>query len=334
MAKKTLDRRDFFKQSLALGAGSYAGYFGLNNTGYSQALYNPNLTQMTQFVRGNLPILLVAPHGGTELVFGIASRRNINRPVANFSYYGAVWTREICVQISRTIERLSGGKKPYMVLNLAHRRYVDVNREESDAYEVILNAPRIYWEYHDLINEYVNRMSVLYEQPFLIEITGQRELPNAIVRRTLNGKSVQRLVDFHGEKEYNQTLQTYIRQYKNSPDTQNRYNLRNTIKEFIRDKEKKIFEFGKVAYTGEQSLIGEIKKRGYPINPDLFETDTEQALSIAGNYTLQRYSLRDINSINATQLVIGNNFRRTSNFKQTGHDLGNAIWTFYEKYIM
>ena len=134
------------------------------------ALYNPNVTELVQFFRGDLPILITAPHGGNELVFGIPARTNITRPVANFTFYGAVWTYEICQTISRTIQRLSGGKRPYMVLNLAHRRYLDVNREDSDAYEVTLNAPRIYWEYHDMIREFVNQMNILFDSPFLSKL--------------------------------------------------------------------------------------------------------------------------------------------------------------------
>ncbi|MFT6072191.1 MAG: hypothetical protein ACJARD_001023 [Alphaproteobacteria bacterium] len=334
MMKKPFSRRSLLRQSLATGAGLFATHQTLNQSAFGQAIYNPDLTQLTQFHRGDLPILIVAPHGGTELVYGIASRRNINRPVSNFSYYSAVWTREICTQISRTIERLSGGKKPSMVLNLAHRRYVDVNREESDAYEVILNAPRIYWEYHDFVNEYVNRMNVLYENPIMIEISGQRELPNLIVRRTLNGKSVDRLVSNVGEKEYKRKLQFYNNTYEKLKNTKQAPWLRATIKEYEEKKADKIFEYGNVSYAGENSVIGEIKKRGYPINPDLYETATEQALSVAGNYTLQRYGLRDVSNINVIQLVIGSDFRRTSNYKQTGHDLGNAIWAFAEKYIL
>jgi hypothetical protein len=333
---KKINRRNLLKNFL----GTSSTIFGLQqgllkpNDGYAQTIYNPNLTQLTQFYKGDLPILIIAPHGGTELVYGIPPRRNINRPVANFSYYGAVWTREICTQISRTIENLSGGRKPYMVLNLAHRRYVDVNREESDAYEVILNAPRIYWEYHDLINEYINRMNVLYENPILIEISGQQELPDVIIRRTLNGESIERLITSYGEKKYNKELRNYLESYKRVKGTDKESDMKTKIQEYKNKKQEKIKEYGDIVYIGEDSLISEIKKRGYKINPDLFEKNTEQALSIAGDYTLQRYGSRDINKINAIQLVIGSDYRRTTNFKQTGYDIGNALWAFAEKFII
>ena len=333
MTQDILSRRDLLLKSTAIGMG-LIGSHCISSEAFGQSIYNPNITELTQFVRGDLPILIIAPHGGTELVSGIASRRNVNRPVSNFSYYSAIWTREICVQISRTIKRLSGGKSPYMVLNLAHRRYVDVNREESDAYEVILNAPRIYWEYHDFINEYINRMNVLYENPIVIEISGQSDLPDLIVRRTLNGKTVQRLVTQYGEKIYNKKLQVYKNAYEKLKNTEQGIWLLKNIKQYEENKEAKIFQYGNVVYTGENSLIGEIKKRGYRINPDLYETDIEQSLTIAGNYTLERYGTRDVSSINVIQLVIGSNYRRTSNYLQTGRDFGNAIWEFAQNYLL
>jgi hypothetical protein len=340
MTDDTVSRREFLLKSTTIGLVAGGGFCG---SAFGQSIYNPNITELTQFVRGSLPILIVAPHGGTELVQGIASRRNVNRPVSNFSYYGSIWTREICVQISNVIKRLSG-ETPYMVLNLAHRRYVDVNREESDAYESNLNAPRIYWEYHDFINEYVNRMNVLYENPILIEISGQSDLPDLIVRRTLNGRTVKRLTEAVGQKLYLNSKygeEFYQRQLKYYTDLSKKYTnagqqqkIKAAIKTLEEKKEKKILKYGRYAYTGKNSLIGEIQKRGYRINPSLYEADMEQALTIAGNYTLERYATREINNINAIQLVIGSDYRRTSNYLQTGRDLGNAIWTFAERYII
>jgi hypothetical protein len=334
MTENTLLRRDLLLKSLALGAGLTAGNDLFQNKAFGQSVYNPNITELTQFVRGDLPILIVAPHGGTELVNGIEARRNVNRPVSNFSYYCAVWTREICVQISRTIKQLSGGKSPYMVLNLAHRRYVDVNREESDAYEAILNAPRIYWEYHDFINEYVNRMNVLYDNPIMIEISGQSDLPDLIVRRTLNGKTVQRLITQYGDSQYQQKLKSYMNAYEKIKDAEQKKRIKNIIAQYEELKEEKIFQNGKHVYAGSNSLIGEIKKRGYRINPDLNETRNEQVLTIAGNYSLERYGTRDVSNVNVIQLVIGSDYRRTSNYLQTGRDLGNAIWSFAQRYIV
>lgn len=189
-------------------------------------------------------------------------------------------------------------------------------------------------EYHDFINEYVNRMNILYDNPILIEISGQGDLPDLIVRRTLNGKTVERLTEKYGEKIYQKKLKFYTDSYEKLKNTPQGQMLRATIQQYEAQKEKKIFKYGSLAYAGKNSLIGEIQKRGYRINPDLYEIDTEQALTIAGNYTLQRYGTRDINNINAIQLVIGSDYRRTSNYLQTGRDLGNAIWTFAERYIL
>lgn len=334
MTIKEFNRRDFLKQSAKIGGGLAMITGGAVSPAVGQSIYNPNITELVQFARGDLPILIVAPHGGSELATGIAVRTNVNRPVANFSYYSAVWTREIALQISRTIQRLSGGKKPYMVLNLAHRRYLDVNREESDAYEGVANAGRVYWEYHDYINEYVNRMNVLFENPIMIEISGQSDLPNLIVRRTLNGRTMTRLIQTYGEPEYQKRLKKYQDAYMRQKDAPNGKRIKQLIDIYEKQKDDIIFKKGHYVYTSQNSLIGEIEKRGYAINPDLNDPKNEQVLTIAGNYTLERYSNREAGSTNVMQLVIGSNHRHSNNYLQTGRDLGNAIWAFAQNYLI
>lgn len=334
MTQHILNRRELLLKSLKYTTGLTIGAGLCPHHAFSQSIYNPNITELVQFARGDLPILIVAPHGGSELATGITVRTNVNRPVANFSYYSAVWTREIALQITRTIKRLSSGKSPYMVLNLAHRRYLDVNREESDAYEGVANAGRVYWEYHDYINEYVNRMNVLYENPIMIEISGQSDLPNLIVRRTLNGKTLTRLIQAYGEPIYKQRLDAYKNTYQKVKNTDNGRRIKTLIETYQKQKDDIIFKKGQYVYTGQNSLIGEIEKRGYPINPDLNDAKNEQVLTIAGNYSLERYGTREVGNTNVIQLVIGSNHRRTSNYLQTGRDLGNAIWAFAQRYLI
>ena len=289
---------------------------------FAQSVYNPNATELVQFIEGELPILVVAPHGGSELVYSIPPRNNIARPVPNFSFYGAIYSYEICLSVLQALTELSGGRRPYMVLGLAHRRYLDLNREESDAYEAVLNAPRIYWEYHDAIRNYINRMNILYGNPLLIEITGQPDNPDLILRRTRNGSSVRRMVRrtamaVTGKEKEIQKLELFLSRLKNE---ENRAALREELEEIY-------VRYGSQCYTSEKSLVGELKKRGYNIDPEINIANLETSSTIAGDFTLSRYgSDTGVDGADAIQLVIGADYRRTRNFDQTGYDIANAIW--------
>lgn len=326
-------RRDFLNKACQVAAGTIALTSPFIPSAYGE-MYNPNVTELVQFIEGDLPILILVPHGGMELAWGIPARNNINKPVANFSFYSAVWTYEISMTINRTLQRLSGGKRPYMVLNLSHRRYLDINREDSEAYEVQLNAPRIYWEYHDMVRTYINRMNILFPNPILIEITGHGDMPELILRRTLNGLSVSKMVQRVGLKSVTE-LEDRINALKDSEQkrmTVDRY--KNFILSNYGNRDAYIRAEGNKSFTSPQSLIGQIQSRGYKIDPEIGIPDLEVPQTIAGDFTLGRYgSHKSIGSIDAIQLVLGSNYRRTENYAQTGRDIGNAIWSFAEKYI-
>jgi hypothetical protein len=331
---KSISRRNLLKSALTGGAVMSAAMGG----GISEtcaALYNPNVTELVQFIKGDLPLLICVPYGGNELVFGIPARTNIARPVPNFTFAGVVWTYEIAMSISRTIERLSGGKKPYMVLNLAHRRYLDVNREDSDAYEVTLNAPRIYWEYHDAIREFVNQMNILYDNPFLLEISGHNDMADLIIRRTLNGKSVSKMVQRVGENKIAakfEQVDEFIAAETNPDKKQYLINLKKKRLELASNPEM-IKKFGNESFTGEKSLIGEIQMRGYKIDPEIGIADIEIPQTTAGDFTIDRYgSHQAVGGMDAIQLVVGSMYRTTSNYMQTGRDIGNALWNFSKTY--
>ena len=325
-------RRDFLNKTCQMAAGATMLTSSLLSSAHS-AMYNPNVTELVQFIEGDLPILILVPHGGMELAWGIPARNNINKPVANFSFYSAVWTYEIAMTINRTLQRLSGGKRPYMVLNLAHRRYLDMNREDSEAYEVQLNAPRIYWEYHDMVRTYINRMNILFANPILIEITGHSDMPDLILRRTLNGVSVAKMVKRVGLKSV-RALEDRINAIKDDKEknvTIQRYN--NFIRSNYGNRDAYILAEGNKSFTSTDSLIGQIQSRGYKIDPDIGVPDLEVPQTIAGDFTLERYGNHKIaGSMDAIQLVIGSTYRRTENYAQTGRDIGNAIWNFAEKY--
>src|SRR5262245_36634373 len=77
--------------------------------------------------RGELPIILTAPHGGTEPIPGVAARTN------GVTVYDSK-TLELAREVSSALEKQLG-KKPYVVAAKFSRKFLDVNREESAALE-------------------------------------------------------------------------------------------------------------------------------------------------------------------------------------------------------
>jgi N-formylglutamate amidohydrolase len=140
---------------------------------------------------GTLPIVLTAPHGGSSAVPGVPAR-----------------TSGTTVQDTRTLEltealrdRLAAilCERPYVVIAQFHRRFVDANRAEAEAYEhPDGRAP--YRAYHQTIRDFVAEIRQRYpDGAILLDIHGQSEEPDRIHRGTRNGTSVTRLLARYGD---------------------------------------------------------------------------------------------------------------------------------------
>ena len=143
---------------------------------------------------GTLPIVLTAPHGGTEPVPGVAERAS--RGAVNVRDVG---TEEITLRLAGRLEGLLGAK-PYVVIAGFHRRYIDANRAEFLAFESADAGP-YYRAYHDSIRAFVDEARRAHaERAILIDIhvhskTGYRD---RVCRGTRNGMTVSRLLEREG----------------------------------------------------------------------------------------------------------------------------------------
>jgi N-formylglutamate amidohydrolase len=139
--------------------------------------------------QGEIPIIISAPHGGTEDVPGVAPR--VNQSAFRFVTGGDTNTRELARKVAAELERRLGGK-PYYVMARFKRRYLDVNRKAADSYE----SPRAafyYRAYHDALAEYVREVQEKFGGGLLIDIHGQATFPDEILVGTVGGKSMERL---------------------------------------------------------------------------------------------------------------------------------------------
>ncbi|MCE2654373.1 MAG: N-formylglutamate amidohydrolase [Planctomycetaceae bacterium] len=137
--------------------------------------------------RGTLPILIVAGHGGQVRIPGSSDR----------TAPGAVLVRDVntaemaALLAQRLTDRLGG--KPYLVIAHFSRRDADANRAPDEAFENPASA-RHYHAFHRALRTAVDEIHARFGQGLLLDLHGQARVPDAVVRGTRNGRTVQALI--------------------------------------------------------------------------------------------------------------------------------------------
>lgn len=145
--------------------------------------------------RGDLPIVICAPHGGGARIVGAERRTGPAKGAKTsdtFTTDQDVRTAELAWIVS---QRLTAelGRKPNVVIAQFHRRYADANRPVDEGTEC--DAARAEHEaYHRAIRAIVDDLRTRHEAVLLVDLHGQGREPNAIVRGTRDGKSVEKLI--------------------------------------------------------------------------------------------------------------------------------------------
>lgn len=137
--------------------------------------------------RGDLPIILAAPHGGSVRVPGSEERTKGVKA-------RDMRTADVALLLSqRLTERL--GARPYYIIAQFSRKDVDANRdfESGEAYEN--DAAKVQYDaYHAALKRSVEECRARFGVAILIDLHGQTRVPEAIVRGTRNGKTVSSLM--------------------------------------------------------------------------------------------------------------------------------------------
>lgn len=142
-----------------------------------------NYQNSTYYQKGNMPLLLTAPHGGSKRI-GTKDRTK-----------GVVIkdddTLQLAFLISDNIHQFTG-QRPYLVAADFSRKDIDANRNSNEAYE----DPKMaltYNFYHQMIREYINDIKRKYGNAgLLLDIHGQGAQPDTIFRGTSNEKTANR----------------------------------------------------------------------------------------------------------------------------------------------
>jgi len=143
---------------------------------------------------GTLPIIITAPHGGTEKVPGVPERMGVG--VKQFATVRDTGTDKLARAFAADVERQLG-KKPWLIVAKFDRKYVDANRAADQAYEV-KEAKAYYDAYHAPLVAALKAVKEKHGYGILLDVHGQGKYPDAILRGTQNGKSVVLLRQRHG----------------------------------------------------------------------------------------------------------------------------------------
>ncbi len=144
---------------------------------------------------GTLPIILTAPHGGREAIPSVEPRRGedkTSRKWGGFKTGGDANTDVLAERIAAEITQLTG-RAPYLVVVKFQRKYVDANRPP----ELALEDPRArpyYDYYHQSVRRFIDEVRNGYPAGLLIDVHGQSKVPDVVMRGTLNGRGVERLL--------------------------------------------------------------------------------------------------------------------------------------------
>lgn len=152
--------------------------------------------------RGDLPVILSAPHGGTLQIEGVAPRegRGMKTGPSGFFTGRDGGTTELASELADAIEQRMG-KRPYLVLSKVHRKYLDPNRPPEIAYEDSDAAP-VYQLYHGSLGVFCREIQQRYRSGLLLDIHGQGTSKSTVYRGTNNGKTVTRLRERFGEQAH------------------------------------------------------------------------------------------------------------------------------------
>ena len=161
-----------------------------------------DVEELVMVADGQLPVVLSAPHGGTLKIAGAEVRQGVGMKTGPSGFFTGRdgGTSELALALANALEKQTG-KRPYLVVSNAHRKYLDPNRPSEIAYEDSDAAP-VYQRYHGTLQRYCKEILERHHTGLLLDIHGQGSSSETVYRGTSNGKTVARLKERFGESAH------------------------------------------------------------------------------------------------------------------------------------
>ncbi|KAL0484933.1 katG, partial [Acrasis kona] len=144
--------------------------------------------KQVESVVGNIPIILSFPHGGNFVPDDVQVRKTGCHEPDFFTLELALILKEL----------FPNDKCPYFVYGKVQRKFCDLNRGPESAFEDERMRP-YYSLYHQEVRQFSKIIKNKNENCFLIDVHGQSEKNNLVLRGTSDGLTVKEIVERLGE---------------------------------------------------------------------------------------------------------------------------------------
>lgn len=131
-------------------------YFGLN--------------QYVEYVAGNLPVILSAPHGGDKIPSDIPDRSCTDCVSVKDAF-----TQELIMEIYQALLAKTGCHA-HVIINKLHRRKLDANRDLEEAADGNNMAAMSWFEFHEYIESAKNKVTLDFGKGLYIDLHGHSHM--------------------------------------------------------------------------------------------------------------------------------------------------------------
>jgi hypothetical protein len=262
------------------------------------------ISNFTEYIAGNLPIIIAAPHGGNLQPDSIPDRTCGTNVMDSY-------TKELSIEIAEAIKN-GTGCYPHLIINNLHRRKIDTNRDLPEATCNLTTLDTVWNDFHRFIEVAKEKVSTDFQKGFFIDIHG-------------HGHSNQRL-----ELGYllNETELGYTDEQLNSSSIVNKSSIKNLVQQNISESSHSDL------LRGAHSFGSMIDSKSYPAVPstnDPFPLLGE--LYFTGGYNTRRHGSLNGGTIDGIQIECNQDVRFQSNLRKAFADsLANVILEFMEKH--
>lgn len=122
-----------------------------------------------EYIAGDLPVILSAPHGGYLMPEEIPDR-------TSGTTTGDAWTQEL-IRLLQSTFRASLGGTPHIVINRLDRRKLDANRDLEEAAEGDPEATQAWYEFHSFLESAALEVVRTHGAGIYIDLHGQSDDP-------------------------------------------------------------------------------------------------------------------------------------------------------------
>lgn len=226
------------------------------------------------FKTGNIPLLIIAPHGGDLKPQWLDDRNCENSKIVQDQY-----TLEIALQIEQELNTL--GFQPFLVLSKMHRIKIDLNRSLETALCKDKSAMPLWMVFHNQIDIFQNEISSSYGRGLIIDLHGQSHPEERIeLGYLLNGSMLRDLE-------------------QNATDYSNQVSIKNLI-----SNHPKQTSFQQLL-VGENSLGTLLSEQDFAAVPSQSDqAPLESQLFFSGGHNTINYGSRDSGTIDAIQVEL------------------------------